>query len=200
MKWFALLPLTLGIVSLVGWFYGIDELKAMPGAYSEVVSMKTSTALCCVGAAAAILLRGVNDNSRRVRAVRSAFSLGVFSIMLASLWGVFTDVSFGVEKLIVEEKAEAFQTVSPGQPSIGTMTGFLFVGVCGFVLHRQVSSWFHQVAGCLGVVGLCGYALDMPTLYYYVPEVSTAMAPNTCLAFIGLALAYLPTPSVRGKS
>lgn len=71
-------------------------------------------------------------------------------------------------------------TYKPGLPSIGTVICFLLVAISVFVERREIGSAINLFAG----ISILGYLLDMPLLYFYIPNFSTAMAVHTAIFFI----------------
>ena len=81
-------------------------------------------------------------------------------------------------------------TTVPGRPSVGTMLCFLLVETAGVLTIFVPASLLRCLpllgwsVVLLGAVAVAGYAIDIPTLYYPVTTLSTAMAVHTAILFI----------------
>lgn len=96
--------------------------------------------------------------------------------------------------LVSLEDADALQTIAPNMPSVGTMSAFAIVSVCGLLrvlgFSMRAVSNLMLVTSVFGAIGLAGWALNEPVLYYYWESSSTGMSPWTAGLFVLLGAAY----------
>ena len=87
-------------------------------------------------------------------------------------------------------------SVAPGLPSLATTAAFTFSSLSGFfwlIRAYRLSSLVAVPIVTFGAVALVGYAVGDPSLYWYIPPYSGAMALHTAFAFtmLGLSLGDL---------
>ena len=118
-------------------------------------------------------------------------SLGVFALAIAS---ITSSLMLGGLILALFQ----MENLSAGHPTIGlfpslmTLFAFFLAGVQeGEILYRRGNRGAAWVIVLIGCIGLLGYAVNQPGLYYFIPHLSTAMALNTCICFVLLGLSLI---------
>ncbi len=109
-----------------------------------------------------------------------------------NVWCFGYDISpFGLDVFNIKIGNDTnVMTVDAHLPSIGTILGFLIVGVIGIrKLYNVTSQKLRMVVGGVGMVALIGYVTGQPSLFYYIPHHSTAIALHTAIGFILLSKA-----------
>lgn len=173
-----------GVLTLVGWKYNITMFKSM---LPNKVSMKPSTAVCFILSGVigvCTMSRNHKYKSLEIASATTALMFGVAMMIVAQLFNYDQFVlKIGVD--------QGIQTVGDHIPSIGTVLGFCIVAIMGASSLLNIR---HQKGQILliytGLIALIGYLLNFPVLYYYFPEVSTAMALHTAVCFVLLGLGF----------
>ena len=193
-----------GLAVVVGWVFDIGALKSILPAW---VTMKFSTAICFI-ASGLILYFGAQaqrGNKEIAQLVLPISSLVIFLFMASLLASVFLGIRTGIEDLFVQETVGAVKTTTPGRPSVGTMVDFILIGVTGILVAFRISGlrqWLLRlgvIVGTIGAVGVTGYILDQPLLYYTIPGFSTAMACHTAILFTLVGIGLFLVGSVLGS-
>jgi hypothetical protein len=175
----------LSVTVMLGWILNIHALQSvLPGQ----VTMKFTTALMFFISVLIVLGAGkiISDHKP------TPYLLAV--IMPLAIVQIFIAVQAETVMLPFAEQDDAIKSVAPGVPSLGTMVSFLLISLAGIVAYatgnpKKVLGVIGPAVAGVGVVALAGYALDLPALYYFVENVSTAMAIHTALGFVLLGLA-----------
>lgn len=183
-----------GLLVIVGWVFDVPALKSI---FPGWVTMKFSTALAFVlsGVTLYAMFLSTRD-SELALLILPISSLLIMLLMLTLLASVLIGAKSGIEDLFVKEGRIAVQTTVPGRPSILTMVEFILISLLG--LNAALKSkwltasfrWGGGLIAGIGMLAVLGYVFSVPTLYFYVPGVSTAMALHTALLFgcIGMAM------------
>jgi len=171
--------LVLSIAVLAGWWLG--GVPWLTSVLPEAVTMKPVTACTVALSALGLLLE-----RHRATAV-TLFSLSALIMVSAQF-----DWIPGFLRL---EGDQAPYSRAPDVPSIGTSVGFTLLAVAAVVGSPSTA----MAATAIGACCLAGYALRLPELFFYVPEVSTAMAVHTggLLAVLGIAMSRSATLAHR---
>jgi signal transduction histidine kinase len=189
-----------GLIVVTGWIFDIPALKSI---LPHQVTMKFSTAISFVFSG--IILYFVSKHcAGKIGNGQIAIpvsGLVVFLFMASLLATSIVGAPNGVEQLFIQER-DTVKTTLPGVPSIPTIISFLLIVVTGIVsLNNSYKlrpiKYIGYTILAIGVVSLLGYLVDQPTLYYYIENVSTAMAIHTSVLFalIGYALSALRPPT-----
>lgn len=180
----ALIALTLGVLTLIGWMSGHQVLASVRAQY---IPMAPSTAFCFSAIGLALLANLFRPELRVLVAIPSALVLG---IAIAKLLELTLDLHFGLDAMLVRNP-ETFGTVLTGRMSPITATTFLFTAIGVTAL---ASPLLHRFAGMLGAVAavvaavvLVGYWYGTPLLYggSIVP---VALTTATAFFVCGLAI------------
>lgn len=194
------ITILIGLLVTAGWIFDISALKSiMP----NEVTMKFSTAISFVFSGI-ILYFVSNHYAGKIGAGQIAIPISglvIFLFMVTLLITNIVGVSNGVEQLFVKESESAVETKSPGMPSVPTAVSFLLIIIVGIISLANSNRlkpilYIGYVIMAIGTVSLAGHLINQPLLYYYVENLSTAMAIHTSVLFalIGFALCILKTP------
>ena len=167
---------------MAGWLIGFD---AILGIFPHMVTMKFTTALMFTVSGIGIYAR-TNYDARNSTATTCGFViLGVLFFLSYDLWIGGKVQSF--------EGDDAVMTIAPGLPSAGTMG--CFFGMASMLILHNDTVWrsISRIISVVAAVALAGYALDMPALYYYSENLSTAMAIHTAGLFLMLSMFSMAT-------
>ena len=153
-------------LTLVGHFF---DYPLLASGSSEWVTMKLVTAVSFLMTAIAGLCR---------KHLHLTFALGLTTLMLLTAhMGGF--IAGGNVSII--EAADMPYTVAAGVPSWATV----FVLGAASILrigHLKAPTLLSLILCALGGLAIFGYVIDSPTLYFFVPAISTAMALTTAIA------------------
>lgn len=173
--------IALGCMVMFGWAISSDDLtRVLPG----LVSMKYPTAqsfLYC--GMALIMARSLNPGWQSLSVALSAWVIAVM------LFGV---VFPGESRFAGRDTLDG--SVGLGVPSIGTLLAFINVSLSNIRLVMQPHKFVvigYTTTIFLGTTALIGYLVDVPFMYYHVPNISTAMAVHTAGGFLLLGIAGL---------
>ncbi|MFN3653770.1 MAG: ATP-binding protein [Candidatus Nitrosotenuis sp.] len=199
-KTISLITIAIGIAVVAGW---VTDVAALKSVVPQQVTMKFSTAVSFV-LSGVILYFVSNHFAGKVGNDQIAIpisSLVIFLFMASLLTTSILGVPNGIEQLFVTEDPPAVKTTLAGIPSIPTITNFLLIVVVGMIsLNNSYNLRPIRYIGCIilavGAVSLIGHLSNQPMLYYYVENISTAMAIHTGVLFvlIGYALIQLKLP------
>lgn len=162
----AVAAFVIGLACLVGWFVHSVSLTSMS---SNWVSMKFGTAV-----AVCFLSVGHHAREHGGRAPAALAGMLAATFAVAALFGVLP--SF--------EDASAVMSVGPDVPSWGTVTVLVWLSA-ELAAAKPLAGRY--VAGIVALTALVGYMVDAPSLYYWWPGLSTAMALPTAVALLLLA-------------
>lgn len=173
---FALLTVAIAGMTLAGWATGDRVLTAWS---ASAVSMKVITAIVLLTQGAALLSWHLSVQGRR------GFLFFASMLNWAAFSGLFSSV------MLYSDAASADRIYY--FPSLATIVAFFLIGLRDAQLlflpdaHGYLLSWAVVIIGASSALG---YMLDVPTLYFFIPPVSTAVAINTsvCLILIGVSL------------
>lgn len=163
------LATAIAVVVLAGWLYGVDAVTHLR---PEWVSMKVTTAT-------AVLLVCMSELLRKREAACWTFALAAMVLVGSAMGAAASSTPIGNEPNPVMSIAE-------GIPSWGTMIA-LTLAVVGQVtdLHGyRIRGSLGKILVGVGVIAICGYIVSVPAMYYYFPELSTAMALHTAVALV----------------
>lgn len=211
-KWVAtsvrMLPL-LGVMTgtgvMVGWFYDWEWAKSL---IVGKVTMKFTTALCfaLAGLMGMIGLSPQRTVLREIVVGIGAMLIG--TVMLSQLVAnVAAQPSLWDTLFVQPDLGGEQQTVTPGRPSVGTMTAFFLYSIMGVTWtqgFRGVALWLGRAVMAIGCLGVAGYVLGLPHLYYYFKDASTAMAVHTAILFTILGMhahwCAAASPKTKGEA
>lgn len=173
----------IGAAVFAGWVADRHEVTAMG---KGLVTMKPATATT-------ILLCGLAGLIMAARGSRTALGVGV---LITPCFPSLSAVG-GYVMHIFEDNLQF--SVGRGIPSAGTVLAFWLFGAAMIFSGTglRVNAWWGLAILAIGLIAHVGYLFDAPSLYYFVPEISTAMAVHTALAFelLGAALYLERSPA-----
>ncbi|MFJ4240899.1 SpoIIE family protein phosphatase [Streptomyces iakyrus] len=188
----------LGLVSLVGWVFGVDELKdVLPGVS---VAMKANTAVAVVALSVSLYV----ISPGRIRPVALAVSRA--AAVLVALLGAFTlaedaiGAGLGIDELLFTDDTvhQGTGSGSPGRMAPNTAAALMAAGagsLCAGV--SRVPAWVSQIlglaVGALGMLRLYGAAYGVPELEQFGPYTGMALHTAVALVLVGAAL-FLARP------
>ncbi|MEM3169318.1 MAG: HAMP domain-containing sensor histidine kinase [Candidatus Nitrosotenuis sp.] len=199
-KTISLIPIAVGLAVAGGWVFDVAALKSV---VPQEVTMKFSTAISFVFSG--IMLYFVSNHfAGKIGNDQIAIPISglvIFLFMASLLTTSILGIPNGIEQLFVTEAPTAVKTTLPGIPSIPTIINFLLIVVVGMIsLNNSYKPrpirYIGYVIMTVGAVSLIGHLSDQPLLYYYIENISTAMAIHTGILFvlIGYALSQLKSP------
>lgn len=174
------LVVLISVSVLIGHSFSIPLLISWGAGF---VSMKYITALTMIVAAGAVL---ATKYSTRVSV---AINFGASTAVLLSVFLVS-----GASNLLGIVESSHVMTVHPGFPSTGALLCFFAIATDGIILSLTGPSRPRYAAVAvliLTLTAMAGYALNVPTLYWYVKGWSTGMALPTAVCFVLLAACML---------
>ncbi|MEW6044043.1 MAG: HAMP domain-containing sensor histidine kinase [Thermoproteota archaeon] len=199
-KAISLITIAIGIAVVAGWVFDVAALKSV---VPQEVTMKFSTAISFVFSGV-ILYFVSNHFAGKVGNDQIAIPISglvIFLFMASLLTTSILGVPNGIEQLFVTEDHAAVKTTLPGVPSIPTITNFLLIVVVGMIslnnsYNLRPIRYIGYAILAVGAVSLIGHLSGQPLLYYYVENISTAMAIHTGILFvlIGYAISQLKSP------
>lgn len=160
------IAIALGLMGQAAWMLG--DLRWAAWVPDRFPTMKLSTSAMIILAATAGMV------AKRAPHLRWACGLATLMVVAMVVGGYTSGGNLHLDDTDV-------MTIVGGMPSWGTLASFLIVGVDRLVDHppqRWVACSLLVIAG----VALLGYAIGVPWMFYYSPELSTGMALPTALA------------------
>jgi signal transduction histidine kinase len=191
----AILTISVGVLVVCGWLFDIDELKSV---LPNTVTMKFNAAILFIVAGVSLyfVTRIREGDLTKSHTVLLITIMIVFTFMASTVLSIFINVDTGINTVFIEEKS-AILTVTPGQPSLGTIACFI-IQIPIWISALYSSRLFTRLSPVLGLsilvlgsVGIVGYVVGQPVLYYSVEDTSTAMALATAVLFVLLGCAFI---------
>ena len=173
---------------ILGWVFGIDWLTRITPAG---INMKFPTAVSFLMSAVGLyyISRTAKDDHGTAQIVLPGIALLIFSIMSALFVSAVFGVKAGLDSPFTKE-ASSIYAAGAGMPALPTMINFVLFGfACIFSLfpggtqRRSI-----LIAGCIifliGLIGMAGYILQVPRLYYELGGPFVPIAFNTAILFV----------------
>lgn len=184
------------ITVIVGWIFDILFLKSIS---SNWVSMKFDTAVCFLlsGITLYFIARAREGEFDKAQVVLSITSLIIILLMGILFFSALLEIHTGIEELFVKEASLSAKTLFPGRPSVPTMLDFILIASAGIltVLNPgKVQIKLKVIGYAVGIIGalaVMGYIINVPLLYYFIPNVNTAMACHTAILFVLLGIGLI---------
>lgn len=183
-----------GFAVMIGWELDVIVLTSvMP----EWIRMKFSTAVCFVFSGIVIYAMTLIGEERRAfqRIILTIFPSLLVLVMGSLFLGSVLGVQTGLEDISFIDVHEINTPIFQGRPSVATMIAFILIALIGFWVNTKRGTKISliivgSIVGIIGAMGVIGYLVDLPILYYEIPGVSNAMAILTSVmfAFLGLAI------------
>ncbi|MBU0615477.1 MAG: hypothetical protein KJ601_05260 [Nanoarchaeota archaeon] len=187
-----------GITVMLGWFLGIPALTSILPVWG---TMPFSTALCFFLSGIILYLtclwqQGTKKDNDMIIIMSGLIILFFMATLLISM---FVGLSTGIEDIFVKEASDAVKTNVQGRPSAGTMISFILIAIAGLLAVAKAKKTTKKLmiigsaVTIIGTIGILGYILNLPVLYYSISDWSTAMAFHTAilLTMAGIGLFIL---------
>ena len=185
-----------GVIVMVGWVFDIRTIKSIS---PDWISMKFDTAIAFVASGITLYFiarakEGAFDQAQVALSVTSLIIMLIMGILFFSiLFGVHT----GAENLFIKETQVAAKTVIPGRPSVPTMVNFILIALSGISVILNLKKLQLKLkiiglaVGIIGAVAVIGYTINVPSLYYFIEGVNSAMAMHTAVLFVLIGIGLL---------
>ena len=190
----ACISICIGLIVCIGWLLDIPILKSI---IPNAVTMKFSTSISFIfsGIAIYFLSKYTEGKTNIAKIVIPISSLVVFLFMTTLLTAYIFGKTSGIEQLFIKESSDAIKTSLPGMPSFATIVNFILiiVGIFAFFESRlkKLFTPIGYAISTIGIISIIGYGVNQPILYYYIDNVSTAMAIHTSFLFTSLGIALI---------
>ena len=185
----------IGLIVCIGWILDIPILKSI---IPNAVTMKFSTSISFIFSGITIyFISRYNEGKTGIAQIVVPISgFVVFLFMATILAAHIFGITSGIEQLFVKESSDAVKTSHAGMPSVLTMVNFILIIVAGmFALYesrlRKLITPIGYLVLTIGIIAVIGYVVNQPTLYYYIDNVSSAMAIHTAILFVLLGIALI---------
>jgi len=147
---FALAPLLIGVVSLMGWW--IDH-AALAAAIPGYAGMTFNTALCFTLLGVALLLPGNRAWSHHLHLGLASF---IILYAAASLLQNLLAINIGIDNLLFDTTPYYPDNPYPGRMSPQTLIAFILSGLALFLMAHKPAKLPLLMNGCISVVMLLG--------------------------------------------
>jgi hypothetical protein len=178
-----------GTMVAIGWFFDIGFLKSI---LPNATTMKFTVALCFI--ASGMILYSIakerGGDSFILQTIAPALVLLILLLMVTSLLSLVFSINTGIDNLFIIEKAGAVKTIASGTPSAAAMVNFILIAISSlFVLadspkQNMYLILFGGLNVITGTIAIIGYSIGVPILYYYIPNINTALAIPAAILFI----------------
>lgn len=164
------------IIISFGWVFDRPFLKSF-GNPQHFVTMKPMTLYCFYLIGIAIMF-----NELKYDRIKS-FSLMLVGIIILNAYIYFF---FDFSLLPVIDNDSAVLSVKKNMPSVMTTIAFALssIGLC----FKRFTTTCYKTMGAICAPNLIGHIFSIPTLQYYWPDISTAMAISTCILFVHITM------------
>lgn len=192
LKFVKILAFFVAVVSFlvaVGWIFDIGFLKS---SLLNMTAMKFTVALCFVASGAILfsIAKEREGDSFILQTITPALALFILLLMATLLMSIIFGINTGIDNLFIVEKAGAISTVAPGRPSMAAMVNLILIAISGILVlansprQKTYLILFGGLNVTTGAVAVIGYGIGVPILYYYIPNINTALALNAAILLI----------------
>jgi two-component system, cell cycle sensor histidine kinase and response regulator CckA len=187
-----------GATVFVAWLLDVAWIKSFVTGTS---TMKANTAVLFVLAGLAL---GLARTKRERRAVG-----GLATVVVVVAAGTLAEYAlgrdFGLDQLLVADRAPATFPAAPGRMGINTAVSFILAGVA-LVLSgaqrsrsRRLSQWLAVTCTAIGAVSLTGYAYSVDASYGLTSYTQMAVHTAGLLVLLGLGVVFVnPAEGIAG--
>lgn len=193
----ACVSICIGLLVCIGWILDIPSLKSF---FPNSVTMKFSTAVSFIFSGITIyFITKYNEGKTGIAQIVVPISGFITFLFMGTLLTAYVlGITSGIEQLFVRESHDAIKTSVPGMPSFPTVMNFILIIVAGMFAFsesrlRKLIIPIGYIVSTIGIISIVGYVTNQPTLYYYIDNVSSAMAIHTSILFITLGIALILT-------
>lgn len=195
----ALVTLSIGVASLLGWILDSETLKRI---HPSLVTIKANTAVCLILISASLLLLRDPATSNWKRRTGQLFAVLVAIVGFLTLLEHLTGWNLGIDQLLFTETLEAAGASFPGRMGVAASLNLVFVGFALLFLDARSQRWFRvsNVAVLLVVT-----VTVLVFLYYFYGTESHdpvaryfTIALHTVIAFFSICAGILLMRPERG--
>lgn len=184
----AVIPLIVGLLVIVSWhLHHVFLMQIRP----QYVAMVYNTALTFV--VTSVCIWASWTHRRHISASGACF---IVLLSSSTLLQDVLSIDLGIDQLLMTAYVQ-IATVRPGRMAPNTAVGFIFIGVCIFVLQFKPAQRKPLLTGTLatiplviGAVSLAGYLAGVPAAYAWGLNL-TQMAVHTAVTMICCGIALL---------
>lgn len=187
----ALTVAAIGAAVLVGWLFGIEPLKRV---ITGANSMKPLTAIGFVLAGSALSIVAIGQAGPIASAIARSSALLVIAIGATTIAEYAFDVTFGIDMWFFADALLVDPAPHPGRMAAMAASAFVLSGMALWLMDVAAAArarrWLAVGVLLIGLVGLIGYLLDVPSSDAFAAPFST-VAIHTAAAFLLLAVGVL---------
>lgn len=185
----AILVSMVGAIVMIGWIFDVEILKSILPVW---VTMKATTAIAFIlsGVTVYCIARSQQKSSSVASVILPITTMVILLLMVTHLSASCLGLRLGLSRLFVREPEGAMMSVIPGRPSVATMSEFILIAIAGVLTMLKLANlkkwllFLGWLVVLIGAVAVTGYILRAPALYYYIEDISTAMAFHTSILFV----------------
>ena len=156
------------------------------------ITMKLSTASTFIlsGISLYFIARAQEGEFEKAFLALSITSLLIVLIMGTLFFSAIVGLHTGIEDLFIKDTGDAVKSVVPGRPSVPTMLCFMLIAAAGILTTLNLAQLRPKlraigiIVGSVGTLAAAGYIFNAPFLYYFIPDVNSAMACHTAIMFM----------------
>jgi signal transduction histidine kinase/ActR/RegA family two-component response regulator len=195
----ALLTLSIGMVSLLGWILNNESLKRI---HPALVTIKANTAVCLILISTSLLLLRDPLTSSWKRRTGQLFAILVALVGFLTLLQHLTGWNIGIDQLLFTETEAAAGPSFPGRMGVAASLNFIFFGFALMFLDARSPQWFRVS----NVAVLLVVTVTVLVFLYYFYGIEThdpiaryfTIALPTVIAFFSLCAGILLMRPERG--
>ncbi len=171
--------LAFSVLIFIGWCIGVTDVAQIR---PDWVTMKPVTALSFIVASLAMIFH-VHQKPRSRDFLAGWFSL--IAMGAVSAWYYHSEAI----NILPAFNDPLYFSLAQNVPSWATVALFLIFSLSFFRRNKKPWGWAMML---VSGTALIGYAADIPSLYFYIPDISTAMAFPTAVFFLHQGMWMLP--------
>ncbi len=188
-RFLALAVILAGITVIIGWIFKVPVLLSIRPGW---MNMKFNTAIAFVlsGVILYFITHSKEGGFDKAQVIIPLASLVIFLLIGTSFFSAIFGIRTGVENLFIEDAHPTLLTIVPGRPSMPAMLSFILIASAGILAvsgdkkMRLKLKLIGLIVAVIGAVAVVGYILNLPFLYYYIKDFSSAIALHTAVLLI----------------
>lgn len=183
--------IVIGVLSLTGWFFGIEALKAP----LSVITIKTNAAVALMTTGFALFFIRNRPGPPRDTTLSRILASVTLAIGTLTLCEHVLGIDLGIDQALFSESPGAASTVSPNRMGVPASLGFTSLGLSLLLLDnparlaRLLSQIFALFTCLVALLPTIGYVCQVRELYGLAR--STAIAPHTAFSLLVLSVGVL---------
>lgn len=195
----ALVTLSVGVSSLLGWISGNELLKRI---HPALVTIKANTAVCLILISASLLLLRNPLTSNLKRRTGQLFAILVALVGFLTLIQHLTGWNLGIDQLLFTETLVEAGPSFPGRMGVAASLNFIFFGFALLFLDARSPRWFR--VSTVAVLSVVAVTVLVFLFYFYGIESHDPIARyftialHTVIAFLSLCAGILLLRPDRG--